>query len=132
MAQLATWLLKIDPKIWYLAAAGIVWLLTYLWRRFWPSMWAAANAKNPALSQLWLTMLGALISSAPAIGKPLGTMVEEMLVGAVLTTIGAQGIHAMLRAAPVPYTGAHTQVAAAFVRRNTPPQGNPPLDKPPV
>lgn len=132
---LAGWLLSIDPKLWYLAASGAVWLVTYLWRRFFPGVWAAATAKSPALAQLWLSVLGALLSAAPAVGKPLGAFVEELLVGAVLSAIGAQGLHAMFKALPsgiVPYTGAHQQVEAAFVRRNTPPGGTPKLDQPPT
>lgn len=134
MQSLATYLLALDPKLWYLAASGSVWLLTYLWRRFLPNVWAAAVAKSPALAQFWLTLLGALLSAAPAVGHPLGAFVEEMLVGAVLSAIGAQGLHAMLKSLPsraVPYDGAHQQVAAAFVRRNTPPGGLPKLDQPP-
>lgn len=131
---MATYLLALDPKLWYLAASGGVWLLTYLWRRFLPGVWAAAVAKSPALSQLWLTILGALLSAAPAVGRPLGDFVEEMLVGAVLSALGAQGLHAMLRALParvVPYDGAHQQVAAACERRKTPPGGLHKLDFPP-
>jgi len=131
MQALMIWLLSIDPKLWYITVGAVLWLVTYLWRRFLPSVWAAATAKNPALSQIWLTVLGALISAGPAIGKPLGAFVEQMLVGAVLATIGAQGIHAVLEALPIPYSGAKKQVDAAFVRRGTPPGGAAALDHPP-
>lgn len=130
MAQLQTWLLSIDPKLWYIAASGIVWLVTYLWRRFLPGLWAAAVAKSPALSQLWLTLLGGLISAAPAVGKPLGAFVEELLVGAFLSAVGAQGLHAAFKSLPGPYNGAEKRVEAAFVKRKTPPGGTPPLDGP--
>ena len=130
MAQLATWLISIDPKLWYIGVAGVLWLVTYVWRRFLPSVWAAAISKSPALPQLWMTVLGALMNAAPAIGKPLGAFVEQLLVGAVLAVIGAQGIHDTFRALPGPYNGAQKQVAAAFVKRNTPPSGVPTIDPP--
>jgi hypothetical protein len=129
MLQVKAFLESLDPRAWYLASAGIVWLVTWIWRRFLPGLWALATAKGPALTQLPVIVLGALISAAPAIGKPLWALVQETIVGAILSAVSAQGVHAALKALPVPYDGAQGRVDAAKAfrasssERPTPPSG---------
>lgn len=121
-----------DPKWSFLLVSAVIFLLTWLWRRFLPGLWAAAVAKSPTLAQLPMLVLGALLSANPAAGKPLFDVVQQTVLGAVLAVLGANGLHAILKASSLPYNGAEKKVAAAFVKRNTPSGGLPPLDKPPA
>lgn len=130
--QLLSLLGAFDPRWSYLLVAAVIFGLTYLVRRFAASLWAAAVAKSPALAQLPMLVLGALLSANPAPGKPLFQVVEQTVLGAVLAVLGANGLHAILKASSLPYNGAEKKVAAAFVKRATPPGGLPPLDKPPA
>ena len=89
MAHPVAWLIlgAFDPKLWYIPArcgrsSGQT--VTYLCRRWLPSVWVAAVAKNPALSQLWLTVLGALLVAqlpTPSASRCCGAFVEQLLVG---------------------------------------------------
>ena len=83
------------------------------------------------MPQLPLLVLGALLSANPAPGKPLFQVVEQTVLGAVLAVLGANGLHAVLKASTLPYNGAEKKVEAAFVKRGTPPGGAKSLDNPP-
>jgi hypothetical protein len=120
-----------DDKWTYLLVVAVVFGLTYAVRRFAPGLWAGAVAKSPTLAQLPMLVLGALLSAKPAPGKPLFDIVQQTILGAVLAVLGANGLHAILKASSLPYNGAKSEVAAAVVKR-TPAGGLPPLDKPPV
>ena len=128
--QLLAFLGLFDEKWTYLAITVLVFGLTYLVRRFLPGLWAAAVAKSPTLAQLPMLVLGALLSASPAPGKPLFDVVQQTVLGAVLAVLGANGLHAILKASTLPYNGAEKKVEAAIVKRGTPPGGNPPLDGP--
>lgn len=130
--QLLSLLGAFDPKWAFLLVSGFLFLVTWLWRRYLPGLWAAAAAKSPTLPQLPLVVLAALISANPAPGKPMFDVVQQALLQAVLAVLGANGLHAVLKASTLPYNGAEKKVEAAFVKRATPPGGLPPLDKPPV
>lgn len=131
--QLLALLGAFDEKWTYLLVTAVIFGLTYLVRRFAPGLWAAAVAKSPALAQLPMLVLAALMTAAPAHGKPLFDVVQQTILGAVLAVLGANGLHAVMKASTLlPYNGAETKVAAAFVKRSTPAGGLPPLDKPPV
>lgn len=117
MLQLKTFLESLDPKVWYLAVSGMIFLLTWLWRRFLPALWAAAVAKSPAIPQVWMMVLGALMSAAPAVGQGIGKIVQQTLLGAVFSALGANGYHAFLRDMPGPYDGAQRQVDQAEAAR---------------
>lgn len=122
----ATWLGLIDPKVWYLAVSATIWFVTWLTRRYAPDVWTKVVGASPAMAQVWNVVLGALLAAAPQLGRPLWDVVQQTLISAVLGTIGANGMHAVLRSMPskvVPYDGAEKRVAAAFVRRGTPPGG---------
>jgi prepilin signal peptidase PulO-like enzyme (type II secretory pathway) len=113
MLYLKTFLDNIDPKVWDLVAAGAVFLVMWLWRRLLPSLYTTVTNKSPAIAQLPIVLLGALISAAPAFGKPFWDVIQQTILGAVLSAVGAQGFHAMFKALPVPYTGAQKQLDAA-------------------
>ncbi len=115
-----TLLQSLDPRLWYLFTAGVVWLILWLWRRYLPSVWAALTARNPAFSQLPIILIGGLINAAPALGKPLWQFVQETVIGAVLSAVSAQGFHAALKALPGKYDGAEARVDAAMARRTLP------------
>jgi hypothetical protein len=118
----------IDPRLWYVLVAAAVWFITWMVRRYAPDVWARAAGRNPALAQVWMVVLGALLSAAPQIGRPLWDLVQGTLINAVLGTLGANGLHAVLRDMPariIPYDGAQARVNAAVVKRNTPPGGLP-------
>ena len=129
--QLLAFLGAFDEKWTYLLVTAIIFGLTYLVRRFLPALWAAAVAKSPSLPQLPLGVLAALLSVNPAPGKPVWDVVQETVLGAILALLGANGLHAVLKALPIPYTGAEKQVDAAIVRRMTPSGGSKSLDNPP-
>jgi hypothetical protein len=120
-----------DEKWTFLIVTGLVWLLTWLWRKYAPGLWAAAIAKNPTLPQLYLFVLAALLSANPASGKATFDIVQDTLLKALLAVLGANGLHAILKASSLPYNGAENKVAAAFVKRGTPSGGLPKLDAPP-
>lgn len=120
-----------DPKWGFLLASAVIFGLTWVWRRFLPALWAAAVAKSPTLAQLPLLVLGALLSANPAPGKPMFEVVQQTVLGAIIAVLGANGLHAILKASSLPYDGAEKKVEAAFVRRGTPGAGLPPLDPPP-
>lgn len=117
-----------DPKWAFLLASAVIFFITWIWRRFLPGLWAAAVAKSPTLAQLPLLVLGALLSANPAPGKPLFEVVQQTVLGAVIAVLGANGLHAILKASSLPYNGAEKKVEAAFVKRGTPPGGLPPVD----
>jgi hypothetical protein len=121
-----------DEKWTFLLIAAVLFGGTYLFRRFLPGLWAAAVAKSPTLAQLPMLVLGALLSANPAPGKPTWQVVQETVLGAILAVLGANGLHAILKASSLPYDGAEKKVGEAFVKRSTPPKGMPPLDKPPA
>ena len=97
---------KLDPKIVYLAVAGLTWLIVWAWRRYLPKVWDAVTKKGPVLQQLPAIVLSALMSAAPAIGKPLAQAVQDVLISTVLGWLTASGFHFALKEAPVPYDGA--------------------------
>lgn len=128
LAAVATWLGLIDPKVWYIAVSAAVWLVTWLVRRYASDTWARIVSINPAMAQVWNVVLGALLSAAPQIGRPLWDVVQQTVISAVLGALGANGIHAFLRDMPskvVPYDGAEKRVEAACRRTN--PKGFPTL-----
>ncbi len=129
--QLLALLGAFDEKWTFLLVCGLIFGLTWLWRRFLPGLWAAAVAKSPTLPQLPLLVLGALLSANPAPGRPLFDVVQQTILGAVLAVLGANGLHAILKASSLPYNGAEKKVEAAFVKRGTPPGGAAALDSPP-
>ena len=116
MLQLKTFLESLDPRVWDLAVSGLIFLLTWVWRRFLPGLWAAAVAKSPVLPQLWMMVLGALVSAGVTAGHG-GTIVQQVVLGAVFAAIGANGLHAFLRDMPGPYDGAQKQVDQAEASR---------------
>lgn len=122
-----------DPKWSFLLVSGFLFLLTWLWRRYLPGLWAAIAAKSPTLPQLPLIVLGTLISVNPVPGKAMFDVIQQALLQAVLAVLGANGLHSVMKASTLlPYNGAEKKVEAAFVKRATPAGGLPPLDKPPV
>lgn len=129
--QLLALLGAFDEKWTFLLVCGFIFLLTWLWRRFLPGLWAAAVAKSPTLPQLPLLVLAALMSANPAPGKPMFDVIQQTLLQAILAVLGANGLHAILKASSLPYNGAEKKVEAAFVKRNTPPGGISKLDQPP-
>ena len=127
--QLLAFLGLFDEKWTFIIIAALLFGATYLFRRFAPGLWAAAVAKSPTLAQLPMLVLGALLSANPAPGKPTWQVVQETVLGAILAVLGANGLHAILKASSL-HNGAETKVAAAFVKRSTPPGGIPKLDPP--
>lgn len=126
MAELKAFLDALDPRAYYLFAAAVVWFATWAWRRFLPGLWAIVTVRSPAMTQLPLVVLGALISAAPTLASgQIGKIIQETIIGAILSAVSAQGIHAALKASPLPYNGARVRVdaAKAFVKaeRPTPP-----------
>ena len=120
-----------DPKWSFLLVTAFLWFLTWAWRRYAPGLWAAVAAKSPTLPQLPLIVLGTLISANPTPGKAMFDVIQQALLQAVLAVLGANGLHSVMKASTLPYNGAETKVAAAFVKRGTPAGGLPPLDGPP-
>jgi hypothetical protein len=130
LAAVATWLGLVDPKVWYLAVSATIWFVTWMFRRYAPDVWTKMIGLNPAMAQLWNVVLGALLSAAPQLGRPVWDVVQQTLISAVLGTLGANGLHAVLKAMPskvIPYDGAEKRVEAAYERRGTPPGGVPPV-----
>lgn len=121
MESLKALLDAIDPKVWYLATSGVIWLVTWLWRRYLPGLWATVTQRSPAFAQLPLFVLGAILNAGPALGKPLWDVVQQSLLGAVLALIGANGAHAVLKSLPGPYDGAQKRVNAAEEKLDPPP-----------
>jgi hypothetical protein len=122
-----------DPKWAFLLVTAFLWFVTWLWRIYAPGIWAAVAAKSPTLTQLPLVVLGTLLVANPVPGKAMFDVIQQAILQAVLAVLGANGLHSVMKASTLlPYTGAEKKVAAAFVKRNTPPDGLPSLDKPPV
>jgi hypothetical protein len=114
-----TFLEHLDPKVVYLVVAGLTWLLVWAWRKFLPGLWDAVTKKGAALQQLPALILSALLSAAPALGKPLWEAVQQVVIGTVLGWIGSTGFHVIVKDNPaVPYDGARKQL------------GRPPVDPP--
>lgn len=116
----------------YFIVGLVIFGLTYAVRRFAPSLWVLLTSKYPALALLPMLVIGALLTAAPTTGEGVFAVVQDALIKAVLGTLTALGLHSALKASPLPYNGAEKQVAAAAVKRATPPGGLPPLDKPPA
>jgi len=129
--QLLAFLGAFDEKWTFLLVTGLIFGLTYLWRRLLPGLWAAAVAKSPTLPQLPLLVLAALMTANPAPGRPLFDVVQQTLLEAVLAVLGANGLHAIAKASKLPYTGAQARVDVELVKRGTPQGGLAKLDQPP-
>ncbi len=109
----------LDPKVVYLAVAGLTWLLVFAWRKFLPGLWDAVTRKGAALQQLPALVLAALLSAAPALGKPLWEAVQQILVSTALGWLSSTGFHVAMKDIPIlPYDGARKQL------------GRPPIDPP--
>jgi hypothetical protein len=128
--QLLALLGAFDEKWTFLLVCGFIFGLTWLWRRFAPGLWAAAVAKSPTLPQLPLLVLAALMTANPASGKDLFDVVQQTVLQSILAVLGANGLHAILKASSLPYTGAEKKVESAIVKRGTPPGGIAKLDGP--
>jgi len=116
-----TFIEKLDPRIAYLLTAGLTWLLVWAWRRFLPKLWDAVTQKGAALQQLPALVLSALLSTAPAMGKPLWEAVQQILISTTLGWLGATGFHVMAKDNPmVPYDGARKALGRPPVPTSTP------------
>ena len=100
-------------------------------RRFAPTLWVLLTSKYPALALLPMLVIGALLTAAPTSGQGVFDVVQDALIKAVLGVLTALGLHGALKSLPGPYNGAEKQVAAAAIKRNTPPGGLAKLDAPP-
>lgn len=119
----------LDPKIAYLVVAGLTWLLVWLWRRFLPGAWDAVTRRGAALQQLPALVLSALLSTAPALGKPLWEAVQQVVISTVLGWLTATGFHVALKDNPVvPYDGARKPLGRPPVEPS-PPSNGPPAPK---
>lgn len=97
----------IDPRIAYLLVAGLTWLLIWAWRRWLPGLWDTVTKKGAALQQLPVLILSALLSTAPALGKPLVEAVQQIVISTALGWLSSMGFHVMLKDNPaLPYDGA--------------------------
>jgi len=96
---------SLDPKLFYALVAGLTWLVLYVWRRISIASWDAVTKKSPALQQLPALVLSALMSAAPAIGKGVGDVVQQVLLGVLFGGGGAALLHNLPAASPLPYTG---------------------------
>lgn len=111
-----TFVEKLDPKIVYLAVTGLTWLLVWAWRKSLPGLWDTVTRKGAALQQLPALVLAALLSTAPAMGKPLWEAVQQVLISTVLGWLGSTGFHVAMKDIPiVPYDGARKQLGRAPV-----------------
>ena len=117
---------KLDPKIAYLAVAGLTFLLVWAWRRFLPGLWDTVTRKGAALQQLPALVLAALLSTAPALGKPLWEAVQQVVISTVLGWLSSTGFHVAMKDIPaVPYDGARKALGRPPVEP-TPPAVPPP------
>lgn len=97
----------LDPKIVYLLVAGLTWFIVWAWRRWLPGLWDAVTKKGAALQQLPALVLAALLSTAPALGKPLWEAVQQVLISTALGWLGSTGFHVVAKDIPaLPYDGA--------------------------
>ncbi|MES2339285.1 MAG: hypothetical protein V4537_14420 [Pseudomonadota bacterium] len=120
-----TFLEHLDPKVAYLAVAGLTFLLVWAWRRFLPGLWDAVTKKGAALQQLPAVVLAALLSTAPALGKPLWEAVQQVIISTVLGWLSATGFHVFAKDVPViPYDGARKALGRPPVEAQPP--GEPP------
>ena len=96
----------INPTLFYLAVSGVTWLLVWAWRRWLPGLWVAATKKSPTLQQLPALVLAGLMSAAPALGRPLWDVVQQVVLGAIMGALTSAGIHWSAKEIPwVPYQG---------------------------
>lgn len=96
----------IDPKLFYLAVAGLTWLLIYAWRKFSISTWNAVTRQKPILENLPALVLSGLMSAAPAIDKGFLAVVVNLIYGAIASGSVSIVTHHMLKDSPLPYEGA--------------------------
>lgn|SRR5262245_40718602 len=100
------YLAKLDPRLFYAAVAGLTWLLIWLWRKYLPRAWEAATRRSPTLQQLPALVLAALMSAAPAIGRPALDVVQQVVFGLIIGALPAIGLHTAMKETPlIPYTG---------------------------
>lgn len=109
----------IDAKLIYALIAGIVWLVIYLWRRFSIASWEAVTKRSPFLQQLPALILSGLLSAMPAIGKDLWTALQQIALGMLFGGGGAAAVHNLLKASPIPYTGAVPPLFPVNFPKNT-------------
>jgi hypothetical protein len=98
---------QLDPKIAYLLVAGLTWLLVWAWRRWLPGLWDTVTRKGAALQQLPALVLSALLSTAPALGKPLWEAVQQIVISTAMGWFSSMGLHVAMKDIPaLPYDGA--------------------------
>lgn len=115
-------IMNIDPKAIYLLVAGLTWLIVWAWRRWLPGLWDTVTQKGAALQQLPALVLSALLSTAPALGKPLWEAVQQIVISTAMGWFSSMGLHVALKDNPaVPYDGARKALGRAPVPPPTPP-----------
>ena len=120
-----TFLQQLDPRVAYGAVAGLTFLIVWAWRRFLPGLWDAVTKRGAALQQLPGLVLSALLSTAPALGKPLFQAVQEILISTAFGWIGASGVHVLMKDNPaVPYDGARKALGRPPIAPSPPPSPN--------
>lgn len=96
--------LRGHPKLFYVAAAGAVFGIIYLWRRYARASWDFVTMRNPVIQQLPALVLSGLISAAPALGQDFWTVLLDILEGVILSGVTPIVAHHVLKATPaIPY-----------------------------
>jgi hypothetical protein len=108
-SEVGSFLRLVDPKLFYLLVSGAVWGLIYLWRKFSISTWDAVTRQKPWVQTLPALVLSGLLSAAPAIGKDVWTVLQDVILGLVFGGGGSIFLHHVAKAAPIPYNGGKPQ-----------------------
>jgi hypothetical protein len=105
-AAAAGWqeVLRGHPKIFYMAAAGVVFVIVWAWRRFARASWDFVTRENPRIQMLPALVLSGLISAAPAIGQDFWNALVEILEGVLFSGVAPIIAHHVMKAVPqIPY-----------------------------
>lgn len=95
-----------SPSLFYVGISALVGGLIYGWRKVSIRSWDWVTRNSPTVQQLPALVLSALLSAAPAVGKPLGALVVQTILGALAGALPAIAGHTILKAIPwIPYQG---------------------------
>lgn len=105
MTSFRLFLASLDPRMFYAATAGLVWLVIYAWRKVSIASWDVVTRKSPLLQNLPAVVLAGLISAAPAINKSFVNTLFDVIYGALAGGALSVFSHHVMKDSPLPYQG---------------------------